>query len=595
MIENWHKAIGDLFSEVKYELYPLLSQLKEDADRYQNKVLLAEGSEKQVFKAYDPLLQRSIAYAVPIRKDDNSAELFLREVNVLIALKHPNIVVVHDLGLHQAIPFFTMELVEGESLKTLFHKYSKEDLLDIFVQVCDAINHANAIGIVNLDLKPEHIIIGQHHQVKILDWGLAQKLDGEQGHSQYGGTPGYMAPEQLDPEYKAQVATDIYLLGSLLYSILFGKPPIEGQNLAEVVKNTKFGQHSPHHQLEQGLNSVLLKALALNPSDRYQSAQALREDMVKFRRGYAPLAENAGLGKQLLLLYQRHKMIFRITFLALLGLCLFTFIFITHLQQSELRARTNEQKALAAQQKTKEVFDLYSQQKRSSYEYEMGLAEALKQFKLNNKVSESLETILMASSRKLSSSSNYDVAMTFALTVLKNNPQSEDAWRHLGFIYLVRLDFEQAANCFQYSDLSICQQLKEICLNKFNEFGLKPLSDLELVELLKWPIHDEKWGWVQYHTLTYRLLNTQSVEAKLHLIKLYLETIQPGSDVKLDYQPEKKHLSLKGSVGLSFLHPPQSNDSRNIINVLDIETLDLSGLPAMKGEEAWPYKVIRLP
>jgi PAS domain S-box-containing protein len=214
-------------------------------------------------------------------------------------LSHPGIVPIHFLGEdEQATPYYAMEFVHGRTLEDVIGAYHRQrnpvafrDLLGHFADVCQTIAFAHSRQVIHRDLKPRNIIIGDFGQTYVLDWGLAKYLDqpatqdSNQALTQAGqllGTPAYIPPEQLAGCPPGPL-TDIYALGAILYEILTGRPPYQGETVLEVLKQVSKGEILPPSQLHggipRGLEEICLKATAAEPAQRYQTAAALSRVM----------------------------------------------------------------------------------------------------------------------------------------------------------------------------------------------------------------------------------------------------------------------------------------------------------------------------
>ena len=143
-------------------------------ERYTHKELLATGGMKEIYKVYDTKMKRFIAMARLIPdSDEELAEVFLKEAALTASLEHPNIISVYDFGINENLdPFFTMELKVGESLDEIIdeEKADLNELLEIFVKVCDAISYAHSNNVIHLDLKPDNIQVGKYGEVQVCDW-----------------------------------------------------------------------------------------------------------------------------------------------------------------------------------------------------------------------------------------------------------------------------------------------------------------------------------------------------------------------------------------------------------------------------------------
>ena len=209
-------------------------ELRRSGDRYTDKEILALGGMKKVSRIFDSKTGRHVAMA-ELRAEAPSElfETFLREARLTALLEHPNIISVHDIGLSpEGLPFFTMDLKKGDSLATILKKnrLSRNALLEIFIKLCDALSYAHSQKVMHLDLKPENIQIGRFGEVFICDWGLSKISGSDESEGkefdeilfnpdllnnmtlsgQVKGTPGYMAPEQIEKKCR-QNLSDGYL------------------------------------------------------------------------------------------------------------------------------------------------------------------------------------------------------------------------------------------------------------------------------------------------------------------------------------------------------------------------------------------------
>ncbi len=294
-----------------------------DDERYEIQEILAEGGLGRVSIARDLQLCRDVALKqIKPEHSDNSISQrrFVFEAAVTGQLEHPGIVPVYSLGKDGAEnPFYTMRLIEGKSLRQAiadFHRASKStltgdralafrQLLRRFVDVCQAMDFAHSRGIIHRDLKPANIMIGSYGETFVVDWGLARQLsetaDSASGNAtqretvegdltQQGtviGTPAYMSPEQATGNVDdLGPASDIFSLGTILYSILTGKktfPQDSAKEILAAVREAEFispRRHQP--KLAKALQAICQKALAVVPDDRYHSAGQLADDIERW-------------------------------------------------------------------------------------------------------------------------------------------------------------------------------------------------------------------------------------------------------------------------------------------------------------------------
>ena len=333
-------------SEVSpYEQSIALAELKEIERRYHSPNTVNQGGMKYIYATQDANTKRQVAQAkIKNAKSASDIDAFIREAIIQAELEHPNIVSVYDLGVTQeGEPFFTMKLLGGCNLQEILDKLKQKDpqvirdypfdkLIEIFLKVCDAIAYAHSKNILHLDLKPANIQVDDYGQVQVCDWGLARRveeIDSETENDQaisieelsigvthkgiIKGSPGYMAPEQISSDiHNRSFQTDVYGLGSILYSILCLQAPIESDDVKECLKKTFQGQilqpiERNSYPVPIALNAVTMKALETTPQKRYKNVSTLSDDIRSYLKGFATGAENANVFKQLYLLSKRYQ------------------------------------------------------------------------------------------------------------------------------------------------------------------------------------------------------------------------------------------------------------------------------------------------
>jgi serine/threonine protein kinase len=284
------------------------------SEKYKIDHEIARGGMGAIIKAGDVDLQRlTVLKAIlpNVKEDPGLFRRFITEARITAGLEHPNIIPVHDLGvLPDGTPYFSMKLVQGESLAEILRRvdagdpayterYSLYALLSIFRKVCDAIAFAHSKEIIHRDIKPANIMLAKFGEVLVMDWGLARsshfdeppppaslfgsKDDGDR--TRFGvikGTPSYMPPE-LAKGLADQVdhRTDIFLLGSTLYTIAALQSPYSGDDVYEILANAKSGSfvdpalRAPDRDIPPELSNIILKAMEYKPDDRYQSVEEM--------------------------------------------------------------------------------------------------------------------------------------------------------------------------------------------------------------------------------------------------------------------------------------------------------------------------------
>lgn len=314
--------------------HSLCDELDEITERYELISSLATGGMKEILVCEDKSTGRHVAKAVlKDKKKESAIEDFLREARVTASLQHPNIIPVYDIGKDEkGLPFFTMKLIEGQNLAEYYTEKERDlnELLDIFLKVCDAVAFSHAHGVIHLDLKPENIQVSQYGEVLLCDWGLArilgskiknEKFESYMLNEEYRdnktldgfikGSPGYMAPEQVNKDQgDKDEKTDIYALGGLLYYILTGKTTVDSGDLESKLKRILDGNIPTPTSLKPvpySLEVVCMKALATKKEERYQNASEMIKDIRSYLNGFAPTSENPGFAKQSALFYKRNK------------------------------------------------------------------------------------------------------------------------------------------------------------------------------------------------------------------------------------------------------------------------------------------------
>jgi serine/threonine-protein kinase len=265
--------------------------------RYQVTHLIARGGMAMVYRAQDTLLNRAVALKIlypELSEDPLFVERFRREAQAAANLSHPNIVPVFDWGEDGETYFIVMELVDGVSLAEMLRNsvtLTAARSAQIVAQVAAALGYAHRSGVVHRDVKPGNILITRDGQVKVTDFGIAQAVSSEDHLAEAGsvmGTATYFSPEQAEGA-AVDGRSDVYSLGVVLYEMLVGRPPFVGDTPVEVssqhVHNavppmTQFSANVPHD-----LEAIVMEALNKSPSNRYQSADELRADLIRFSEG----------------------------------------------------------------------------------------------------------------------------------------------------------------------------------------------------------------------------------------------------------------------------------------------------------------------
>jgi WD40 repeat protein len=262
---------------------------------------------------------------------------FRQEAEAAANLDHPNILPIYEVGEHEGQYFFSMKLVEGSSLAGTSTKQpaaSKEQqrrAVGVVATVARAVHFAHQRGILHRDLKPGNILLGEQGQPYVTDFGLAKRVKGDSDLTQSGailGTPAYMAPEQARAEKGLSTATDVYSLGAILYELLTGRPPFLGATAAETLYAVQHGEprrlRSLVPALPRDLETICLKSLQKDPSQRYASAEGLADDLDRWLAGEPIQARPVGRPERLWRWCRRNPAVAALMTLALLALVLGT-------------------------------------------------------------------------------------------------------------------------------------------------------------------------------------------------------------------------------------------------------------------------------
>lgn len=299
-------------------------------ERYKVGDEIARGGMGRVVEATDTVLQRSVAIKQVLDVGDHALKRFERETLITARLEHPSIVPLYDAGRGpDGLPFYVMRKVAGrplvEIIKETWDERERLALIPHVLSASEAVAHAHRRNVIHRDLKPSNILVGELGEIIVIDWGLAKVIDEpdvvgpsepspntslrtELGTSM--GTPGYMAPEQLEGDPQTPAA-DVYALGATLYHVVAGKPPHHAPNGEGMRARALAGPPAPLSSIAPGvpdeLATIIDKALAYDRAVRYPDAGALVDDLRRFLTGRLVGAHRYTVRERVWRFVRRHR------------------------------------------------------------------------------------------------------------------------------------------------------------------------------------------------------------------------------------------------------------------------------------------------
>jgi serine/threonine-protein kinase len=266
-------------------------------DRYQVQARIGSGGMAEVYRGHDPVLNRTVAIKILLSqwaRDASFVDRFRREAQAAARLNHPNVVAVYDSGADGDTQWIVMEFIEGKTLHEFLSDGRRPTVVqacEIVGSICGALASAHAQGVIHRDIKPANVMVTRDGTVKLMDLGIARLVAGPETAPQTSailGTASYMSPEQAQGR-PVDERTDLYSTGAVLYELLTGRPPHTGDSPVAIAYKQVNEVPPPPSEINSdvipALDAVVMRALAKNPANRYQSAREFADDLERVRTG----------------------------------------------------------------------------------------------------------------------------------------------------------------------------------------------------------------------------------------------------------------------------------------------------------------------
>ena len=422
-----------------------------------------------------------------------------------------------------------------------------------------------------MDLKPENIRIDNFGDVLVCDWGLSRILDEHENiNDNFGsldkyslsqvdlanktlsgfikGTPGYMAPEQTG-RYKAHkgITTDTYGLGCLLYSLLCYEKPFSG-NLEQILEKTARGNFPPPSQIKPKLparlETICLKAMSLDPSDRYQTVQALHEDILAYRNGYATSAEDASLIKLLGLFIQRNKILTSVVLFSSLAMVILTLGFIRGLKESRQQALSAQSLAEKAEAEA------------------IGLnVQYLHEKKVNDQRGKVLSTQFFNKYIKAYSEYNIPDSLDYLNSAVKLDPTNKIAWLNKARCHCINYEFDKSLQAYEKAEST--DSLYDIALKYVNDPRIIDAQfKLEvIVETMKKHGPNRPSSDFVHH----QVYSNLTLDERLIFVREILKLFNPHQKVlNFSFEEVNQYLDISGNEQLNWAYALQNFPAKSI-------------------------------
>lgn len=280
---------------------------------------ISRGSMGVVWKARQRSLNRIVALkavTAGVLASSEDVARFRTEAETVAAIKHPNVITIHEIGENDGVQFFSMEYVNGRTIESMVQEqpFAPREAARLMRTIAEAVHYMHQSGVMHRDIKPLNIIIDTWGRPVLLDFGIARHMNDNNRLTQTGvvmGSPCYMAPEQAERRPEAiGPHTEVHALGVTLYQMLTGAVPYSGTTAEETLMNVVHWTPKPPTEhmpsIPKDLETIVLKCLEKSPARRYATAQDLAEDLDRFLHGLPVMARRAKLGRRVLTWIEQH-------------------------------------------------------------------------------------------------------------------------------------------------------------------------------------------------------------------------------------------------------------------------------------------------